>query len=56
MSYTFFRAGLGAVLLLPVADGFTGGQVTVLKSFVWGLAVGDAMWQGLAAGHVLMGA
>lgn len=49
--YTFFRAGLGAVLLLPVAGGFTVAQVIVLQSLVWASAVGDAMWS-RAATHL----
>lgn len=49
--YTFFRAGLGAVLLLPVAGGFTVAQVMVLQSLVWASAVGDAMWS-RAATHL----
>ena len=53
MSCTSFQAGLGAVLQLPVAGGFTVGQVIVLKSFVWGWKMSQAM---LVAGHVLMGA
>ena len=46
MSCRLFQRGPGAVLLLPVAGGFTAGQVMALPSPVWASAV---------AGRVVMG-
>ena len=46
MNCRLFQRGPGAVLLLPMAGGFTAGQVMVLPSPVWASAV---------AGHMVMG-
>ncbi|HML44484.1 MAG TPA: DotA/TraY family protein, partial [Hyphomicrobium zavarzinii] len=42
--YSVLRIGLGAVLLLPVAAGFTLAQLLVVQLLVWGSGFADTVW------------
>ncbi len=48
-SYSIVKIGAGAVLLLPVANGFTIVQIIVVQLLVWGSGFGDTLWQRASA-------
>ena len=48
-AYSVARLGLGAVLLLPVASGFTLAQILVVQVLVWGSGLADTVWSKAAA-------
>lgn len=46
--YTFLRAGIAAVFLLPVKGGFTVIQLIAIYLMVWGAGLADTTWEYVA--------